>query len=303
MQRTPPSLASLPRALAVTTLCLAATCACAAALIPTANAAAPGPFDVPGEPVVVGRGYDFPSRALGDTRRINVLLPPGYDEPAARSQRFAVLYLLDGGAGWQDFVHIAGLALQGSTWGANAPLIVVGIESRDRKREFLTPSTDEKERADFPTHGEADRFRRFLVEELKPAIESAYRTNGTDGLIGESLAGYFVVDTALRAPASFDRYVAVSPSLWWDRESLSRRAPELLAKDRTPRTLWLSIADEGGGMQTAVDRIVAALRAAGPASGVAWTYAPFPTESHATIYHPAATRAIREVFPPPPAVK
>lgn len=278
---------------------LAALLVLASASAPAA-AAEPGPFDAPGEPVVVGHGYDFRSRVLGDTRRVNVLLPPGYDEPAQRAARYPVLYLLDGGAGWQDFVHVAGLALQGGTWGANAPLIVVGIESRDRKREFLTPSSDPKERADFPTHGDADRFRRFLVEELQPAVDAAFRTNGTDGLIGESLAGYFVVDVALRHPRDFDRYVAVSPSLWWDRESLSRRAGELLATHRAPRTLWLSIADEGGAMQTAMDRVVAALRTGGEASGVAWSYVPFPNEKHATIYHPAATQAIRAVFPAPP---
>jgi predicted alpha/beta superfamily hydrolase len=264
----------------------------------TTSRRAPDPFAVPGEPVVVGRGYDVPSVVLGDVRRINVLLPPAYDDPKARDVRYPVLYLLDGGAGWQDFVHVAAIAQQGGTWGANAPLIVVGIESRDRKREFLTPSSDPKERADFPTHGEAERFRRFVVEELKPAVNAAFRTDGVDGLIGESLAGYFVVDTALRHPGDFDRYVAVSPSLWWDRESLSRRAADLLAQDRTPRTLWLSIADEGGTMQGAMDRVVAALRSAGSSSGIAWTYALFPKESHTTIYHPAATRAIRDVFPP-----
>ena len=33
--------------------------------------------------------------------------------------------LLDGGAGWQDFVHIAGMVAQGGLWGSNAPTIEI----------------------------------------------------------------------------------------------------------------------------------------------------------------------------------
>jgi hypothetical protein len=52
-------------------------------------------------------------------------------------------------------------------------------------------------------------------------------------------------------------------------------------------------------MQSGVDLVVAALKA-NPNPAVTWTYAPYPAEKHSTIYHPAATRAIREVFPAPP---
>jgi hypothetical protein len=48
-----------------------------------------------------------------------------------------------------------------------------------------------------------------------------------------------------------------------------------------------------------MDRIVAALKTVAPAT-VKWSYTPFHQEKHSTIYHPAATRAIRALFPPPP---
>jgi predicted alpha/beta superfamily hydrolase len=234
---------------------------------------------------------------------VNVLLPDGYDDPKQAGVRYPVLYLLDGGAGWQDFLHIAGMVHQGGLWGGNAPMIVVGIESKDRRAEFTQPSADPGEQKDFPTHGKAETFRRFLTEELKPAIEAAYRTNGDDGLIGESLAGLFVVDTALRHGGDFKRYIAISPSLWWDGGRLSRDAATLLAApNQPPRTLWLALADEGDVMQAGIDRIVSALKTA-RRQGVVWSYAPYPNETHGTIYHPAATRAIREVFPAPPQKK
>ena len=264
-----------------------------------APASAQTPFASPGEPITLGTSYQLPSNLLGEPRRINVLLPEGYRDPEAAQRRYPVLYLLDGGTGWQDFAHIAAMVFQGGLWGGNAPMIVVGIESKDRRAELTQPSSDPGEQKDFPTHGKAETFRRFLVDELKPAIDAAYRTDGTDGLIGESLAALFVVDTALRHGGDFDRYIAISPSLWWDGGSLSREAPALLARTPQPqRTLWLSMADEGGTMQAGLDRVVAALKAH-PSPALTWSYTPYPQEKHGTIYHPAATRAVREVFPAP----
>lgn len=276
-------------------LCLLMIGASGAAL-----AAPPSPFAATGQPVVVGNGYDFPSKILGEKRRVNVLLPPGYSEEKQRETHYPVLYLLDGGADWQDFIHIAGMIHQGNTWGANAQLIVVGIESKDRKAEFTQPSSVAAEQKDFPTHGKSEQFRRFLVEELKPAVEAAYRTDGTSAIMGESLAALFVVDTALRHGSDFDRYIAISPSLWWDHASLAAHATTLLAKPGPKaRRLWLSMADEGGTMQGAMDQLVAALKKTKD-SRLDWSYTPYPHEQHNTIYHPAATRAVRDVFPPPP---
>ncbi len=266
------------------------------ALLAAVPATAQNPFAKPGTPVVIGTAHDLPSAVLAETRRINVMLPPGYGEGEAR---YAVLYLLDGGAAEQDFFHIAGLVHQQSLWGVTVPMIVVGIESRDRRRELTGPSQDAAEQRDFPSHGEAAKFRGFLATELKPAIEAAYRTNGSSALIGESLAGYFVVETALRQPEAFDSYIAISPSLWWNAQQLSREAPALLAAKPQPRRLWLSIADEGGTMQEGMDRLVAALKAnAKPA--LKWRYTRFPDEKHSSIYHPAATKALRELYAPAP---
>ncbi|CAA9493719.1 MAG: hypothetical protein AVDCRST_MAG39-1002 [uncultured Sphingomonadaceae bacterium] len=55
-------------------------------------------------------------------------------------------------------------------------------------------------------------------------------------------------------------------------------------------------------MQEGVDRVVAAVRAP-PRGGVTLTHAPMPEGKHSTIYHPATTRAIRALFPPPPEPK
>jgi len=271
-----------------------------AVMIVSVPAGAANPLSGPGEPIVAGRSYEIPSAVLGSQRRVNLMLPPGYDDEKNKDQRYPVLYLLDGGYEWQDFLHISGLVHQGSLWGINEPLIVVGIESVDRRREFTWPSNDPKERVDFPTHGQSERFRTFIRTELKPLVEEELRTSGVDALMGESLAGLFVVETALRNGGDFDAYIAISPSLWWSREALSLEASALLARPaQSPRSLWLALADEGGAMRSSMDRLVAALTA--KPGKVKWSFTDYPEEKHSTIYHPAATKAIRELFPPPPS--
>jgi predicted alpha/beta superfamily hydrolase len=250
-----------------------------------------------GRPVIIARSYTLESSVLKETRRINVYLPPGYAEGQAR---FPVLYLLDGGEK-EDFHHIAGIAQLASLNHAMREMIVVGIEGTDRRRDFTWPSRDPRDQKVAPTGGGSAAFRELLAREVKPWVEARYRTTGESTLIGESLAGLFTLETFLRQPKLFDRYIAVSPSLWWDQQSLAKEAAALLRTHPAgPRSLFLATADEGGGMQEGVDTLVAALKAHAPA-GLEWHYEPMPDEHHNTIFHPAAFRAVRKLFPPPPA--
>lgn len=244
-------------------------------------------------PIVIGQSWALPSKTYGGVREVNVWLPPGYGEG---QNRYPVLYLLDGGRD-QDFHHISGLAQLGTVNGATRDVIVIGVASVDRRSELALPTEDAELIAQYPTQGQSGRFRDFVRDEVKPWVEASLRTDGHDTLMGESLAGLFVVETFLKAPEMFDAYVAVSPSLWWDGGRLAAQAgAHLRDHSGTPRTLLLSIADEGGEMQTAMDALVAALRQFAP-PGLTWDYAPRPDESHATVYHGEALRAFRALYP------
>jgi len=249
-----------------------------------------------GRPIVIGQSLTLESKVLKDTRRINVHLPAGY--ASSPDKTYPVLYLLDGGE-QEDFPHIAGLAQLGELSWTWREMIVVGIEGIDRRRDLTHPTTVAKERSDFPTSGGSAAYRQFLGQELKPWIAARYRTSGETALIGESLAGLFVVETFLKQPALFDAYIAASPSLWWDDQSLARGAAADLARwPAGERRLYLTIGDEGSTMQAGVDRVVAALNQAPPA-GLAWRYDPMPRLQHSTIYHPAALEAFKTVWPGP----
>ena len=235
------------------------------------------------------------SRVVGGQRRINIALPPGY---TGSKQRFPVLYLLDGGTVQEDFPKITDFVAQLTAVGTLAPMIVVGIEGVDRKHDLTHPATFADDLKLLPTSGGSAAYRRFLVDELRPWVAARYRVNGQTGLIGESLAGLFVIETFLREPQAFDAYLAASPSLWWDDQSLSRQASALLSKGKFGgRRLYLSIGDEGPTMQAGVDRVVAALKTR-PPKGLIWRYEPMPNEHHSTIYDPSAKAGLPWLFPP-----
>ena len=250
-----------------------------------------------GRPVTIGTSYTLPSTVLKETRRINVYLPEGY---ADATKKFPVLYLLDGGEK-EDFHHITGLVALETQNGFTREAIVVGIADTDRKHDFTSPSSDPRDRAEVPTHGGAAAFRAFLATELRPWVTAHLRTNGESVVIGESLAALFIVETFLKEPQTFDGYIAISPSLWWDKGSLANEAEaRVRAFPAGKRSLYLSIGDEGGGMRSGVDQLVAALNAH-PPEGLVWKFEPRPTESHGTVYQPAAQAALRVLLAAPKA--
>ncbi len=250
-----------------------------------------------GTPIVTGASHALPSRIFGGAREINVWLPPGYAKDATR---YPVLYVLDGGLD-QDFGHIAGLADLGALSWTFETFIVVGVRTQDRRRELTPPPADPRYTKAFPQAGGAADFRRFLTQEAIPFVEGRYRTAPRRTLMGESLAGLFVVDTFLHSPQAFQDYIAVSPSLWWDDKAPARDAAAALARHApSERRLYLAIADEGGTMGAAMDTLVRTLRARPPA-GLQWTFRDFSTtETHATIYHAAALDALRTLYKLPP---
>jgi predicted alpha/beta superfamily hydrolase len=247
----------------------------------------------PGEPVSIATSYTIPSKVLGQIRRINIYLPPGYE---TSGQRYPVLYLLDGGI-HEDFLHVVGIASLAADFRKIRPFVVVGVEGIDRYHDLIYPTTIDSQQLRLPTSGGAATFRSFLATELKPWVESHFRLTDETVLMGESAAGLFVVETLLRQPELFRGYIAVSPSLWWDDQSLSKAAPPLLARRPFPpgRQLYLTIADEGGEMREGVDRLVEALREA-PPPGLEWTFVAMEQETHGTTFHPAALAAVRKFF-------
>jgi predicted alpha/beta superfamily hydrolase len=248
-------------------------------------------------PLVVGETFTLRSTVLDETRRINVYLPPAYADSAA-AVRLPVLYMPDGGVG-EDFLHVAGLVQVLTGNGSMRPFILVGIENTQRRRDLTGPTTNPEDRKIAPHVGGSAAFRAFLRTELLPLIGQRYRTSGETALVGESLAGLFVVETLVLEPTLFDTYVAFDPSVWWNNGQLVGQAEKLLRTYAGPvKTLYIGSSRDDAKIPES-RRLAAAVQGA-PNSSLTGYYQALPEETHATIYHPAALRAFRVVFKPKP---
>jgi len=199
----------------------------------------------------------FRSRFLRNQRDLVVYTPPGYADQTAR--RFPVLYLQDG----QNLFDGATSFIPGQDWhvGRTAdaaiddravePLIIVGIyNTRARVSEYT------------PTHvpklggGRADRYAKFLIEEVKPFVEREYRVLPGSlhaGIGGSSLGGLVSLYLGLKHSAIFGKIAALSPSVWWNQFFIHRFV-KALRVERRPR-IWLDIGTrEGARMVEDVER-------------------------------------------------
>jgi predicted alpha/beta superfamily hydrolase len=188
---------------------------------------------------------NFHSRFLTSDRDIIVYVPPGYEQEKRR--RYPVLYMHDG----QNIFDGATSFIPGIEWcvdetaeklitsGEIQPLIIVGVYNagRDRVDEY-TPTRD----AEVKRGGRADLYGRMLVEELKPFIDSQYRTRRgmkETGLGGSSLGGLVSLYLGLKYPKVFGRLAVVSPSVWWDNKMIIREVQAL--KGRLPLRIWMDM--------------------------------------------------------------
>lgn len=264
-------------------------------LLLTLACTAPAPV-VPATPAAratLGDTFVVDSKLLGERRVINVYVPPDY---ATSQASYPVLYMPDGGMA-EDFPHVVGAVDVSIKNAVIRPVIVVGIENTERRRDLVGPTVVAEERRAAPRAGGADRFRAFLRDELKPAIARRYRTTPESAIIGESLAGLFVVETFVREPALFDAYLAADPSLWWNEQALVRDAGLALgAWTAGPKQLYLATAEDPPTLD-AVATLTTLLRIYAPP--VTWRHDPMPDEHHHTIYPHAALRGLRWVFAAP----
>ena len=237
------------------------------------------------EPITIGTTHLL-EYATGDQREINVFLPQGYDG----GESYPVLYLIDGGLS-QDFLQVVGVARLNASLERSRPAIIVGIQTKDRQAELLdTPGSIKEEREAFPTAGEGAKFRTFLREKVIPEIEANYRTTAERAVLGESVAGLFIVNTWLDEPSLFTNYAAINPSLWWNQIANGQRAAETVKDGIERGRIYLTYSNEGP-MTAAATMMVAT------AAAERGCLVPRPDLTHATTYQQVMPQALQYLFP------
>jgi hypothetical protein len=235
---------------------------------------------------VLGVTERIQSKELSESRVLNVYLPDGYD--TAKHTKYPVIYLLDGSAD-EDFVHIVGVVQFLTMIEAMPKTIVVGVGNVDRRRDFTFPTTIDSDKKAYPTTGGSARFMAFVEKELEPYVEHKYRTNDVKTIIGQSLGGLVATEILLKHPGLFNRYIIVSPSLWWDAESLLHQASSLLdMQKQTSATIYISVGTEGKQMEGDAQELVSLLKA----HNYNTLFAPLPNEDHLTILHNSVYKAL-----------
>ncbi len=241
-------------------------------------------------PFTIGEALTFNSTVLSEERKLNVYLPLTYQDSVRKN--YPVIYLLDGSAD-EDFIHIAGLVQFGSfPWINMVPeSIVVGIANVDRKRDFTFPSNNELDQKEFPTSGASANFIKFLTEEVAEMVQKQYRISEESTIIGQSLGGLLVSEILFSSPNSFDNYIIISPSLWWDDQSLLQRPTPVLTP---PKKVYVAVGNEGPTMEATAMELIAKLqrlRKRETENTLIIRYDIIKEGNHANILHNAVYRA------------
>jgi predicted alpha/beta superfamily hydrolase len=195
---------------------------------------------------------NFGSANLDAPRNVLVYLPPGYG--ANPEQRYPVMYMHDGqnlmnpedafgGVAWEVDETAQALILSGQI----EPLIIVGIHNAGEKRiDEYTPVKSTGGRMK-NRGGQADKYGRMIIEELKPFIDKEYLTKPEreyTGIGGSSLGGLVSFHLGLKRPDVFSRLAVISPAVWWANNQIIREAA--LIGERLPLRIWLDIGKKEG---------------------------------------------------------
>lgn len=150
---------------------------------------------------------------LGRGRTIRVFLPAGY---ATSKRKYPVLYMHDGQNLFTGNTSFAGSWLVDSTlktFPANKQTIVVGIDNSGQYRMAEYNAYTSK----YATKPDGDAYLAFMVNTLKPHIDSLYRTKKDvkhTAIAGSSMGGLISMYAAVKYPDVFGVAGVFSPSFW-----------------------------------------------------------------------------------------
>lgn len=240
----------------------------------------------------IGESIRFQSKILNEERVLNIYLPYGYSPDSTKT--YPVIYLLDGSID-EDFIHVSGLIqFLSFSWINGMPeCIVVGISNVDRKRDFTWPTKNEQDKKDFPTTGGSANFILFLANEVQPLIKETYKVKDDQTIVGQSLGGLLAAEILVKFPHLFNKYVIVSPSIWWDNESLLSWEPTCFADQKS---IFMAVGNEGKQMTGGAKKLFSKIKSWKMKNDLYFQY--YPQNNHGDILHKAAYDGFLKIFKP-----
>ena len=254
--------------------------------------------------IYIGTRHTLFSEILNEERKYWIYVPE--TKAGEKGKAYPVLYLLDGDSFFHSVVGFTRFFSSSKTSNL-PPCIVVAVLNTDRTRDF-TPTCSAARRDgticpyDKPAGGGAEQFYRFLIEELRLEVENKVPANGTNFLVGHSYAGLFTLQTLSNHPESFDSYIAIDPSLWWDRGVfLQQAAKNVYQKDFSGKHLYVAFATrqrpaikliQFSLADSLKNKIIPEMKN----KHLHVIYKKFPDEVHGTIALPAIFDGLKSLF-------
>lgn len=244
------------------------------------------------------------SSIVGDEFEIFIALPRDYN---ISDTTYPVLYLTDANMWFAATTQIMRfLQLPGKDELPQILLVGIGYNAENiskwmelRARD-LTPTKLPDSR--MKVSGGADRLLRFIREELMPFVQQNYRASPDASYCGGSFGGLFGLFTLFHEPETFQRYIIISPSIWYDnRIPLKYEREYALQHSDLNAKIFMSVgsfeqsADSSSGMITDMFQLADSLRSRGY-SNMSLETALFDGETHRSVISAAISRGLRVIY-------
>lgn len=175
---------------------------------------------------------EITSQILNTTREITVVTPASFD--IKKDRKYPLLLLLDGDYLTDPF---AGTLSYTEYWNDLPEVVIVGI-SQNKKNERSTDCRIDKETGLPDEFGE--KFLSFISSELLPQLEKKYRLSPFKIIAGHDVTAGFMNYFLYEEQPKFNAYIALSPVLSADMDSL---VPQRLSELKMPLQYYMATAD------------------------------------------------------------
>ncbi|RYD59098.1 MAG: alpha/beta hydrolase [Sphingobacteriales bacterium] len=252
-----------------------------------------------GNGITIGHTDSVFSKTLNEPRKLWIYVPESNNKDA----RSPVLYLLDGDDLFLTAASIVSHLGESNSNSVIPDMIIVGIGNTDRTRD-LTPTHDPEHK----TSGGAEKFTTFIEKELIPYVDNHYPTVPHRVLTGHSFAGLFVMNTVSNHPTLFNSYLALDPSVWWNKmQPLKQIQANIGRQNFGGQKLFIGLSnlnDTAAARKDTTNATIATRSHLGVRDvfqhtsnkSVNFRYKYFPDETHGTLPMPGIYDGLKAIF-------
>ena len=241
--------------------------------------------------------FDFTveSEFFNKERKYYVHVPERYYED--EKTEFGVVYILDGQG--REYYNNAKSIIDYLVWSYQImPVIVVGIHSDDRGKEFIP--LDRSLPDDDPENiGQSHLLKAHIEKEIFPTISDSFRINQFRALVGHSRGGAFIANTIFSDERDmFDAYIAISPGMYYLNRQMLKDAEKMISENTTFNKFYFCTHGTVGSLERRFKlqvEFIDSLLQAHPNESLVWGKKEFEGTSHWSCVAPSLVYGLVEM--------